>query len=74
MTFINIYLSSSNQGRGDTAKFYAGRLHRVVQHFTLDRNGTPFIYHLLTNGTPSTYVPIVAALLTAENASSLKYQ
>ena len=26
------------------------------------------------NGTPSTYVPIVVALLTAENASSLKYQ
>ena len=51
----------------------------MVQRFTLlctifDRNGTPFIYHLLTNGTPSTYVPIVAALLTVENASSLKYQ
>ena len=46
----------------------------MVQRFTLDRNGTPLIYHLLTNGTPSTYVPIVAALLTAENALSLKYQ
>ena len=46
---------------GYSRNFYAGRLRPEVQLLTLlytifDRYSTPFVYLLLTNGTPITYL------------------
>ena len=46
--------------RGVLNKFYKRRLLPKVKHITLlytifERNGTPFVYILLTNGTPLKY-------------------
>ena len=48
-------------GGGYSTKFYMERLHPEVQALThlytiFDSKGTPFIYILLTNGTPFTYL------------------
>ena len=41
----------------------------------LDRKGTPFVYPVMTNGTPFTYLILNAAsFLTAVNTPSLQYE
>ena len=49
------------QGRGYSTTLYTGRLRPKVQPLTLfyatfDRKGTHFLYLLLTNGTPFTFL------------------
>ena len=48
-------------GGGYSTKFYTGRFRPEVQPLTLlytifHEKGTPFVYLLLTNGTPFTYL------------------
>ena len=63
-----------------TGGFYTGRLRSEVQPLPFDipfltKKGTPFVYPLLKNGAPFTYlVYSFAFLLTAVNALSLKYE
>ena len=67
-------------GWGYSTNAYTGRLRPKAQPLTLlytsfDRKGTPFVYHLLTNGTPFTYlVKNIASLLTTVNALSFKQE
>ena len=65
-----------NLGGGDVLKkFYKGWLHPEVQPLTfMDRKDTLFVYVLLPNGTPFTYLVYdFSSLLTAVKALSLKY-
>jgi len=55
-------------GEGHSTRFYTGRLRPEVQPLTLlhtifDREGTPFVYPPLKNGTPFTYLLKNAASL-----------
>ena len=65
---------------GYTIKFFTGRLCPKVHPLTLlytifDRKGTPFIYPLLANCTPFTYLAQnFPSFLTAVNSLSLKYK
>ena len=65
---------------GYSTEFNTGRLHPSVKPLILwytifDRKGTPFVYPLLTNGSPFTYLDYsFASLQTAVNAVSLKYE
>ena len=49
-------------GGGDSTNVYTGRFSSEVQPLTLlydtifQEKGTPFVYFLLTNGTPLTYL------------------
>ena len=67
-------------GWGCSTNAYTGRLRPKAQPLTLlctsfDRKGTPFVYPLLTNGTPFTYlVKNIASLLTTVNALSFKQE
>ena len=50
-------------GRGHSTTSYTGRLRPEIQPITLlytifDRNGTPFVYLLLTNDTPFSYLAV----------------
>ena len=65
---------------GYSTKFNTGRLHPAVKPLILwytifDRKVTSFVYPLLTNGSPFTYLDYsFASLQTAVNAVSLKYE
>ena len=65
---------------GYSTEFNTGRLHPSVKPLILwytifDRKGTPFVYPLLTNGSPFTYLDYsFASFQTAVNAVSLKYE
>ena len=68
-------------GRGlNPVKLYTGRFRPELQLLTLlctmfDRKGTPFVYFLLTNGTPFTnLLKNFASLLTAVKALSFGYE
>ena len=60
--------------RGYSTNFHTGRLRPEVQLLTLlHEKSTPFVYLLLTNGTPSTYLVYnFVSLLTAVNELSFK--
>ena len=66
---------SHKPGREYSKEFYTGRLRPEVlplslSHTVSDRKGTPFVYLLLTNDTPFTYlVQTFSSLLTAKNTA-----
>ena len=78
--FHNCIWSLSSIFRRYSTKFNTGRLGAEVQPVTLlyiifDRKGPPFVYLLLTVGTPfRNLVTKVAPLLTYVNALPLKYE
>ena len=59
--FSLLYLHLDARGAGYSANFYTGRIRPEVQPLTLlytifHEKGAPFVYLLLTNGTPFTYL------------------
>ena len=68
----------SGGGEGYSTNFHLRRLRPEVQPLTLlytifHEKGTPFVYPLLTNGTPSTYLVYnFVSLLTGVNEMSFK--
>ena len=79
---MNLYVRSAlvSPGGGYSTNVYTARLRPEVQPLTLlntifHEKGIPFVYLLLTNGTPFTYLVCdFASLLTAVNTLSFKQE